>query len=738
MSEFQSFDNFSEDNSADNTTSSRHARAAEAADGLFHHDDAKHDGKKHGKRNSDTGKKPSHKSHGKSHKKNDRDTLEIEPQAAEFSADEISHDADRADLTFEQLGVPQPIVDVLAKDGKVTAFPIQADTLPDSLSGRDILGRGRTGSGKTLAFAIPLVTRLGQGSGAAAMRDFKRLKKAGKAADLRLPHPRGMVLAPTRELVNQIDEVIQPLAHAYGMKTVTIYGGVKQGRQVDKLRRGADIVLACPGRLEDLLGQGLLTLEGVEVSVLDEADEMADMGFLPAVTRLLEQTDPHGQRMLFSATLDHGVDKVVEQFLTDAKVHAVADSDEPVDTMTHHLFAVTQGNKHEVIRELASGMGKRIFFTRTKFQAQKMAKKLIQQGIPAVDLQGNLSQNKRDRNLAAFADGTVRVLVATDVAARGIDVNGVELVVQTEPPKDPKSFQHRSGRTARAGNSGDVVTLVLPDQRKLARNLFRKAGIEVEPVEVTPGSDEIEALVGEHAPLVEGWSLQGVLDAQKAAKKEAQKEAQKEAKAEKEAQKAARKASKKAHGKSSGKKRSEDGEDVAFAKRGTAAAGNRAAERHGHKRDRDDRWDDRRDDRHSKRNRRDDRRDDRRGGFRDDGFQDFGPQRGRKGKHHHDDANFEYGRAEYERSQRERGWDRDNRDNDGRHDRSDYVDFGKRGGVHGGKHGGRKGNGGSSHGSSRGGRGGVRSFGGSHGGGKRGGNYGGRGNGGRGFSRGRH
>ena len=214
MSEFQSFDNFSEDNSADNTTSSRHARAAEAADGLFHHDDAKHDGKKHGKRNSDTGKKPSHKSHGKSHKKNDRDALEIEPQAAEFSADEISHDADRADLTFEQLGVPQPIVDVIAKDGKVTAFPIQADTLPDSLSGRDILGRGRTGSGNTLAFAIPLVTRLGQGSGAAAMRDFKRLKKAGKTADLRLPHPRGMVLAPTRELVNQIDEVIQPLAHA--------------------------------------------------------------------------------------------------------------------------------------------------------------------------------------------------------------------------------------------------------------------------------------------------------------------------------------------------------------------------------------------------------------------------------------------------------------------------------------------------------------------------------------------
>ncbi|MDD6462002.1 MAG: DEAD/DEAH box helicase [Bifidobacteriaceae bacterium] len=783
MSEFQSLNDFSEENSSDNAAFARRdsarddfarrASAAEAASDLFSHDghdgrDGKHADKKHGKHD---GKKHDHdhREHDRDHdrhdhagagkkqrrKKADRDGFEMEPQAAEFSQDEISHDADRADLTFEQLGVPQPIVDVLAKDGKVTAFPIQADTLPDSLSGRDILGRGRTGSGKTLAFSIPLVARLGQESdGAAAMRDFKRLKKSGKAGDLRLPHPRGLVLAPTRELVNQIDEVIQPLAHAYGMKTVTIYGGVKQGRQVDKLRRGADIVLACPGRLEDLLGQGLLSLEGVEISVLDEADEMADMGFLPSVTRLLEQTDPHGQRMLFSATLDHGVDKVVDQFLTDAKVHAVADSDEPVDTMTHHLFAVTQGNKHEVIRELASGMGKRIFFTRTKFQAQKMAKKLIQQGIPAVDLQGNLSQNKRDRNLAAFADGTVRVLVATDVAARGIDVDDVELVVQTEPPKDPKSFQHRSGRTARAGKSGDVVTLVLPDQRKLARNLFRKAGIEVEPVDVVPGSDEIEALVGEHAPLVEGWSLQGVIDAEKAAKK-AEKEAEKAAKA---AQKAA-KAAKKVRG-----GRRDDRDD---------GRGHGGRKQGGHRDDRRDAWrDDRWDDRGAGRG--EGRRGGKRGAYRDYESWDDGATRRGNGKHHHDDANYEYGRAEYERSQRARGaWD--DRGNDagradygernGRHDRSDYVDFGKHG-KNAGKNGKRGGNASAKRNASRnsernanrggwngnrGGRGnggdrnGGRGNGGRNGGfgGARGGNHGGnRGasrGGGRGFGgRGRH
>ncbi|WP_416240939.1 DEAD/DEAH box helicase [Bifidobacterium bifidum] len=387
----------------------------------------------------------------------DTDTVDIDDidAALDASADDKEQDAAP---TFAELGVPKPLVHVLAMDGKVTAFPIQADTLADSLNGVDLLGRGQTGSGKTLAFAIPLVARLSEHSVTeVAMKEFEQIRKASdeKAAreQASLPRPRGLVLAPTRELVNQIDEVIQPLAEAYGMSTVTVYGGVSYARQVAGLRAGADIVVACPGRLEDLLRQGKLSLDAVEITILDEADEMADMGFLPPVTRLLEQTDSRGQRMLFSATLDHGVDALVKRFLPDAKVHAVSSVVSQVDTMTHHVFEVSQGNKHEVIRLLASGTGKRILFTRTKFQAKKMAKKLIDEGIPAVDLQGNLSQKQRDRNLLAFEKGLVRVLVATDVAARGIDVHDVTLVVQTDPPADPKSFLHRSGRTARAGRS---------------------------------------------------------------------------------------------------------------------------------------------------------------------------------------------------------------------------------------------------------------------------------------------
>ena len=385
-------------------------------------------------------------------------------------------------ITFGELGVPGLLVRVLAADGKKTAFPIQADTLPDSLAGRDVLGRGRTGSGKTLAFSIPLVTRLGSydSLGQTAMKEFrdeiKRRKKASleeRRSDDFLPHPRGLVLAPTRELANQINDVLMPLAHAFGMNTTTIYGGVKYIHQVRDLKAGADIVVACPGRLEDLLRQKALTLSSVEVVVIDEADEMADMGFLPPVKRLLEQISPNAQHMLFSATLDHGVDEVVNTFLHDPKVHEV----------------------------------RRILFTRTKFQAKKLAKNLTQNGIPAAELHGNLSQNQRDRNLAAFDSGDVRVMVATDVAARGIDVGGVELVVQVEPPADPKSFVHRSGRTARAGKAGDVVTLVLPEQRRETRRLLNQAGIKTKMIEVTHDSPEVLELVGNRAERVDGWSL---------------------------------------------------------------------------------------------------------------------------------------------------------------------------------------------------------------------------------------
>lgn len=428
----------------------------------------------------------------------------------------MNDSAESRPLTFGELGVPGPLVRVLAADDKKTAFPIQADTLPDSLAGRDILGRGRTGSGKTLAFSIPLVTRLGSydSLGEIAMEEFrkeiKRRKKASleeRRADDFLPHPRGLVLAPTRELANQINDVLMPLAHTFGMNTTTVYGGVKYIHQIRDLKAGADIVVACPGRLEDLLRQQALTLSSVEVVVIDEADEMADMGFLPPVKRLLEQISPDAQHMLFSATLDHGVDEVVNTFLHDPKVHEVDSATTEPDLMTHHVFETTRGDKHELVRTLASGEGRRILFTRTKFQAKKLAKNLTQNGIPAAELHGNLNQNQRDRNLAAFDSGDVRVMVATDVAARGIDVGGVELVVQVEPPADPKSFVHRSGRTARAGKAGDVVTLVLPEQRREARRLLNQAGIKTKMIEVTHDSPEVLELVGDRAERVDGWSL---------------------------------------------------------------------------------------------------------------------------------------------------------------------------------------------------------------------------------------
>lgn len=428
----------------------------------------------------------------------------------------MNDSAESRPLTFGELGVPGPLVRVLAADDKKTAFPIQADTLPDSLAGRDILGRGRTGSGKTLAFSIPLVTRLGSydSFGEIAMEEFrkeiKRRKKASleeRRADDFLPHPRGLVLAPTRELANQINDVLMPLAHTFGMNTTTVYGGVKYIHQIRDLKAGADIVVACPGRLEDLLRQQALTLSSVEVVVIDEADEMADMGFLPPVKRLLEQISPDAQHMLFSATLDHGVDEVVNTFLHDPKVHEVDSATAEPDLMTHHVFETTRGDKHELVRMLASGEGRRILFTRTKFQAKKLAKNLTQNGIPAAELHGNLNQNQRDRNLAAFDSGDVRVMVATDVAARGIDVGGVELVVQVEPPADPKSFVHRSGRTARAGKAGDVVTLVLPEQRRETRRLLNRAGIKTKMIEVTHDSPEVLELVGDRAERVDGWSL---------------------------------------------------------------------------------------------------------------------------------------------------------------------------------------------------------------------------------------
>lgn len=384
--------------------------------------------------------------------------------------------------------MPAPLVSVLEKAGIDTPFPIQVDTLPDTLAGRDVLGRGKTGSGKTLAFSIPMAARLGT-----TLSGGRR--RAG--------HPVGLILAPTRELATQIDATLKPLAAAYQLKTTVIFGGVSQNRQVTALKEGVDIIVATPGRLEDLIKQKLLFLDAIEITVLDEADHMADLGFLPVVTRILNATPTDGQRMLFSATLDNGVDKLVNRYLHNEILHSVDEANSPVAAMTHHVFeTMSVESKKQLVQALASGTGRRILFMRTKHHAKKLAQALTAAGIPAVDLHGNLSQPARDRNLAAFSSGEVKVLVATDVAARGVHVDDIELVIHVDPPMEHKAYLHRSGRTARAGSEGDVVTLCLPTQKKDLAALLKKADITVTSVQVTASSPEVVALIGEVAAFV--------------------------------------------------------------------------------------------------------------------------------------------------------------------------------------------------------------------------------------------
>ena len=390
--------------------------------------------------------------------------------------------------SFGALGVPAPLVAVLAAQGIDSPFPIQVDTLPDTLSGRDVLGRGKTGSGKTLAFAIPMIARLGG-------------KLAG--GQRRPGRPLALILAPTRELATQITVALTPLADVYGLKSVTIFGGVSQQRQVAALKAGVDIVVACPGRLEDLMKQGFVSLDAVEISILDEADHMADLGFLPVVTRIMDKTPQSGQRMLFSATLDNGVDRLVKKYLHNEVLHSVDEATSHVSAMTHHVFEVDSvESKRLLVEKLASGTGRRILFMRTKHHAKKLAKQLTDAGIPSVDLHGNLSQVQRDRNLASFAAGDTRVLVATDVAARGVHVDDIELVIHVDPPAEHKAYLHRSGRTARAGKEGEVVTIVLPTQRRDTAALLKKAEITVTPQHVTADSAAVTALVGDVAAWV--------------------------------------------------------------------------------------------------------------------------------------------------------------------------------------------------------------------------------------------
>ena len=384
----------------------------------------------------------------------------------------------RPDAGFAALGVPPRLADALASAGIREPFPIQAATLPDALAGRDVLGRGRTGSGKTLAFVLPVIARLGGSNRRVAGRD-----------------PRALILAPTRELARQILEVVKPLASAQGLIATTVFGGVPDRPQIAALRRGVDIVVACPGRLEDLVRSGACRLGAVEVTVLDEADHMADLGFLPAVRRILDQTPAGGQRLLFSATLDGAVNVLVDRYLSNPVVHSVDDDRSPVPQMSHHVLHVSAADRVGALVELASTPGRKVVFTRTKHRAKQLARQLVAAGVPAVEMHSNLSQGARVRNLDAFASGRASVLVATDIAARGLHVDDVELVIHADPPLEHKTYLHRSGRTARAGAGGTVVTLATEEQRADVAKLGRKAGVTPVITQHRPGQRTLAQLV---------------------------------------------------------------------------------------------------------------------------------------------------------------------------------------------------------------------------------------------------
>jgi superfamily II DNA/RNA helicase len=358
----------------------------------------------------------------------------------------------------------------------IAPFAIQTRTLPDALAGKDVLGRAQTGSGKTLGFGLPLLARLAETSGQRAERS-----------------PRGLVLVPTRELARQVADVLAPLARSIGVRLTTVYGGAPMGRQIDALRNGVDLVIATPGRLLDLMDRGAARLDRVSIAVLDEADHMADLGFLPDVSKILDETQPDGQRMLFSATLDRGVDTLVSRYLTDPAIHAVASAQSPVELADHKVFVMPASDKVTIAAQIAARPARTLFFVRTKHGADRLARQLSMAGAPAAAIHGNLNQNQRQRALAGFTAGHPRVLVATDVAARGIHVDDVDLVVHFDPPNDSKDYLHRSGRTARAGASGTVLALVDPGQVRLLANLHSEAG-------VTPISHRVQA---DHEAVVE-------------------------------------------------------------------------------------------------------------------------------------------------------------------------------------------------------------------------------------------
>ena len=401
--------------------------------------------------------------------------------------------------TFGALGVPKQLVAELAARGIHEPFAIQARALPDALAGRDVLGRAQTGSGKTLAFGLPMLARLAEqsaslGTDPAAGHQARRASRAPKA-------PRGLVLVPTRELAVQVADVLVPLGRTLNISVMTVYGGVAISRQLERLRHGIDIIVATPGRLLDVMDRGACSLSEVSITVLDEADHMADLGFLPSVTKIIDATPDGGQRMLFSATLDRGVAGLVTKYLADPALHAVAPAGSMSD-VEHEVFVLPAADKLAVAAEIASREGRTLFFVRTKHGADRLAKQLSRAGVPAAAIHGNLNQNQRQRALAAFTAGEPRVLVATDVAARGIHVDGIGLVVHYDPPNDHKDYLHRSGRTARAGATGTVLALVDPSQVRDVGKMHDAAGISSVSHHVEPGHQAVRKLASSGTAII--------------------------------------------------------------------------------------------------------------------------------------------------------------------------------------------------------------------------------------------
>jgi superfamily II DNA/RNA helicase len=382
---------------------------------------------------------------------------------------------------FSELDMPRALLDTLARLGVTKPFPIQASTLPNALAGRDVLGRGRTGSGKTIAFGLAVLSRI-----------------AGRRAEPR--QPLALILVPTRELAQQVTEALTPYADSVRLRLATVVGGMSITRQAHALQRGAEIVVATPGRLKDLIERGDCRLDHVTVTVLDEADQMADMGFLPQVTELLDQIPAGGQTMLFSATLDRNVDRLVRRFLSDPVSHSVDPSAASVSTMEHHLLHVQNNEKSTAAAHIASRDGGVIMFTDTRHGADRLVRDLLAVGVKAAALHGGKSQPQRTRTLDQFRAGDVTALVATNVAARGIHVEGLDLVVNVDPPTDHKDYLHRGGRTARAGESGTVVTLVLPTQRREMTRMMAAAGIKPHTADVRPGDAELARITGARVP----------------------------------------------------------------------------------------------------------------------------------------------------------------------------------------------------------------------------------------------